>query len=263
MSQASGEQAYPVAVADGAGGVIAAWWDARGGDRDVYAQRLNGLGAPLWTTNGKLVGGGAFDQLLPALLADGSGGAFFAWEDHRVGGATGMDIYAQRVDANGDRQWLSTGVPVCTAVDEQTRPRIASDGSGGVVIGWSDGRDISYTDAAVQRLAGDGTPKWKTDGVVLRGSGALIDFDVPFAGDNAGGAYAGRNAIFRVTGAGVPAWIANYTGRLNSVTDEPADEGGLVRLNLTAPASGGGVGSARWIQRVAPGAGGGDQFETA
>ena len=258
ICQATGEQLYPVMVADGTGGVFISWWDARGGDRDVYAQRVNGAGTAQWTTNGKLVGGGAFDQLLPTILPDGTGGAFVAWEDHRAGGATGLDIYAQRLDANGDRLWLSTGVPVCTAVDEQQRPQVASDGAGGVLVGWADGRDISYTDAAVQRLAGDGTAQWKPDGVVLRGSNVDLNNPISFCSDNAGGAYAGYLSMFRVTGAGIPMWCANYTGRLNSVTDVPADEGGLVRLNVTAPASDGGVlgpGTVGYnVWRLAPGA---------
>src|SRR5205085_764259 len=82
-----GEQLYPAICGDGAGGAIIAWWDARGGDRDVYAQRLNSAGVPQWTANGVLVAGGVNDQLLPRLLADGANGAFVAWEDHRAGGA--------------------------------------------------------------------------------------------------------------------------------------------------------------------------------
>ena len=40
------------AVADGKGGVIVAWEDWRNGNQDIYAQRIDGAGKPLWETNG-------------------------------------------------------------------------------------------------------------------------------------------------------------------------------------------------------------------
>ena len=45
---ATGHQTWPVAASDGAGGVIVAWADLRNGNFDVYAQRLNVAGMPLW-----------------------------------------------------------------------------------------------------------------------------------------------------------------------------------------------------------------------
>ena len=45
-------QLGPVAVPDGAGGVIIAWWDNRTPDTDVYAQRLDADGYMLWTPEG-------------------------------------------------------------------------------------------------------------------------------------------------------------------------------------------------------------------
>jgi hypothetical protein len=52
---ATGFQGNPVVVADGQGGAIVAWVDARSGDADLYAQRLTRDGALLWATNGVAV----------------------------------------------------------------------------------------------------------------------------------------------------------------------------------------------------------------
>src|SRR3954470_22039833 len=60
--------------------------------------------------------------------SDGAGGAIFTWVDTR-GGA--QDIYAQRIDAAGNLQWATDGIPICTAVSDQFAPKLVSDGSGG------------------------------------------------------------------------------------------------------------------------------------
>jgi hypothetical protein len=88
-------------VSDGAGGVLVAWEDDRtlsgrsrapssGPGGDVYAQRLGPMGTPLWTVDGVVVGaapdevsGGPANQLYPAIISDGTGGAIVAWLDER------------------------------------------------------------------------------------------------------------------------------------------------------------------------------------
>ncbi|MDH3199159.1 MAG: hypothetical protein OEO21_13060, partial [Candidatus Krumholzibacteria bacterium] len=134
---ATGQQRYVEVLADGAGGVIVVWEDGRGGvDDDLYAQRLDATGNALWTADGVALCTAAGNQLNTALLADGAGGAFFAWLDSR-GGA---DIYAQHVDATGSALWVANGAGVCTAASAQYTPDLVSDGAGGVIIAWEDAR---------------------------------------------------------------------------------------------------------------------------
>jgi len=49
---AAGDQEPPSVVADGTGGVIAAWGDGRGANLDVYAQRMNASGVAQWAAKG-------------------------------------------------------------------------------------------------------------------------------------------------------------------------------------------------------------------
>lgn len=100
VSVAANDQLAPVAIADMAGGVIIAWQDLRNDPwGDIYAQRLNGLGLPLWQINGITVCNAQGAQSPPVLATDGDEGAVFVWEDKR--NETDYDIYAQRVDKNG------------------------------------------------------------------------------------------------------------------------------------------------------------------
>lgn len=91
----TGNQFPTQAVPDGAGGMILCWHDGRNlatTSLDIYAQRINSAGQPLWGTDGLLICGAAAGQVSAQIQADGAGGAFFTWGDARAGNS---DIYAQ------------------------------------------------------------------------------------------------------------------------------------------------------------------------
>lgn len=80
---APGEQSGLVAVADGAGGVYAAWADLRSVDYDVYLQHLDATGEPAagYPYEGLLVGGGEGHQLAPQVALDANGACWIVWKD--------------------------------------------------------------------------------------------------------------------------------------------------------------------------------------
>ena len=94
----SGRQMVPQAVADGTGGAIFVWYDERGANPNLYAQRLNATGIPQWTVNGLSICGVPYGTSARSAFADGAGGAIVAWQDGRT---TNTDIYAARVDNAG------------------------------------------------------------------------------------------------------------------------------------------------------------------
>ncbi len=149
-----GNQTQPVAVADGSGGAITAWTDDRNGTLDIYAQHVlaNSTIAAGWAASGLPVCATLGDQQFAVMATDGAGGAIVAWEDTRNGNS---DIYAQRMRGNGTPVWIANGVAVCAAAGEQTRPRIAADGSGGAFITWSDDRAASPPGAHVNTGTSD------------------------------------------------------------------------------------------------------------
>jgi hypothetical protein len=162
----AGEQRAPQLIADGAGGAIAVWSDARGGAGDVYVQRMSGAGAIQWAADGVAVCVAVGDQVAPRLCGDGAGGAIVTWQDNR-GGAT-SDIYAQRVTVAGAAQWTANGIVVCAAAAAQASPAISADEAGGAVISWSDGRTVvNGADIYAQRVSGAGAPMWAANGVAL------------------------------------------------------------------------------------------------
>jgi hypothetical protein len=179
-------QISPAIVADGAGGAIILWSDARGGGPLVtYAQRVNASGTPLWSPNGIAVCRGFGGQMNLSAVADGAGGAIVAWQDGR--GGAGFDIYAQRIDGTGALRWASEGVALCTAAAIQANPVVASDGAGGAIVAWEDSRGLP-TNVYAQRVDANGTRLWSLDGVPVCRSprGGLAAPTI--ATDGAGGA---------------------------------------------------------------------------
>nr|ACS83709.1 hypothetical protein WISOIL_0020 [uncultured bacterium AOCefta2] len=149
-----------LAVSDGLGGVIAAWRDFRNGvNYTIYAQRVDSSGQAQWTTDGLGIVVLGSDHDNQTIAADGSGGAFCAWEDYRSGPS---DIYAQHVTSNGGFSWTANGIAICSELGYQTTPSIAPDGSSGAYLCWQDAQIGGY--AIVQRVASNGATMWSANG---------------------------------------------------------------------------------------------------
>jgi hypothetical protein len=184
LCTATGSQLTPRIVPDGAGGAVVVWEDQRGGNRDIYAQRVNEAGAVQWTADGVAVSVAANDQKEYAVISDGAGGAIVAWSDYRSG--TNYDIYAQRVNASGALQWLGTGIPVCTTTAHQFTPTLAPGGAGGAIITWWDLRGSS-ADIYALRLSASGSALWPSDGLAICAATGSQQYPVVVA-DGLGGA---------------------------------------------------------------------------
>jgi hypothetical protein len=138
-------QINQVVVSSNVGSAIIAWQDGRAGNYNIYAQRFSNNGVALWPNyiTGKLIIGGASEKVNLDMIDDGAGGAIIAWQDSRNGN---MDIYATRIDTNGDivGGWSSTGLAVCTDLSVQSPPKLYRDEEGGAFVTWSDNRGGDY-----------------------------------------------------------------------------------------------------------------------
>jgi len=122
------------------GGLLVGWSEMNSSQIAVKLLRLaeGGSIATSWPATGATVVASGASLSAPALLSDGAGGAVVAWEDHR--GASRGDIYAQHVLGAGtlDSLWMAGGAPVSTGGPGKFAPMLASDGSGGAIVTWSD-----------------------------------------------------------------------------------------------------------------------------
>jgi hypothetical protein len=237
-----------VLVADGAGGCIAAWADARSGvaapnDYDIYAQRVTALGVPVWAPDGVPAGLTPAHQENPELIADGARGAILTWDDF------GARVYAQRLDSTGVRQWPLPGAVLCDSVGgTRVGTSIVTDGAGGAIVAWGpDTRPGSPSgDLFAQRVNSSGAPQWSANGIALCALPVAKSSPRSVA-DGAGGAFvawsdfrAGANATAfakRIAGnaATVAGWGAagNAAGAMKTLAnhvDPVADGSGGVLL---------------------------------
>jgi hypothetical protein len=172
------------ATSDGAGGAIITWEDDRGGAVHIFAQHVrfsSDLDAA-WPANGRALltdpqalANALGGQARPVITSDGAGGAIVAWQDHRDE-SPGSDIFAQHVLSTGvvDPNWPANGRALSTAPGVQDNPVIVSDGAGGAIVAWMDGRSgggasDSGVDIFAQHVLSSGVvdPNWPVNGRAL------------------------------------------------------------------------------------------------
>ncbi|GEM_PF-672701 len=95
----AGHQYNPQIVLQGSDCLIT-WQDKRGGDFDIYAQRVGLNGTMFWNNEGLPVNSEPLDQFMPQLVSDNVNGAIIAWADYHLGAGT-TDLFSQRIGANG------------------------------------------------------------------------------------------------------------------------------------------------------------------
>ena len=169
-----------------------------------------------WVHNGEPVTTAPYDENAYRVIADGAGGMITVWVDTRTDG-NASNIYAQKLDAYGVPKWTIDGLPVCTATGSQELPQLCSDGAGGAIITWSDGRSGSSSDVYAQRITAAGAAQWAANGVVIANA-TLDQFNPCITSDGAGGAIIawedvrnGNDDMYaqRINGSGVVQWAAN------------------------------------------------------
>jgi hypothetical protein len=156
----SDNQRSPKLVIDTFGNAIIVWDDPRNGPEEIYAQKLDPDGVPQWGASDLNVNqnpdmASRFD---PDIDIDLNNNVIVVWDDYRNGNS---DVYAQKLDSNGNPQWGGTDklVNQNTDSDDQTSPVVAVDTNGNAIVTWADLRDVDYNIYA-QKLDTNGVAQW-------------------------------------------------------------------------------------------------------
>ena len=164
---------YLFMCSDDAGGAYFAWQDPREGDHNIYVQRIDSTGAPYWAANGIQLSSTNQDDFINGIIPDGSGGCIVAWNEW----TTHEAIQYQRLNAAGDKLWGTFGVEVSEGTDLATNSTIISDGCGGIIACWLDGRYWpnwnDFKDIYAQRVDSLGQLCWADTGVCVVGLGSV------------------------------------------------------------------------------------------
>ena len=158
---------FPVIASNYAGGATMAWRDDRAGvaNANIYAQEVDAGGARQWAANGVPICTAADNQWSCRITSAGDQSAIITWEDWRP--VATSDIYAQRVDTNGNPQWTPDGVAIRSIAGSSAwSPRITDGDAGGAIIAWQDDRS-GNVDIYSQNVDAGGNTLWAADGVAV------------------------------------------------------------------------------------------------
>ncbi len=183
----SGSQGLPMIVADGAGGAVIAWADARHLTYfDVYAQKVDANGSWQWGSSSISASTLTENKFLTGLTTDGKGGAILCWQQSQ---SSYQLTVAQRINAAGSVLWGGTdGVLVYNNLFRTYGPRLVSDGAGGAIFAWRDTRDSLNTgnDIFAQRLDSTGAQVWDQAGVpICQALGDQVSLAIAASGNGA------------------------------------------------------------------------------
>ncbi len=223
-------QKNPKIVGDNAGGAIIVWEDSLNNFWDIYAQRVSSTGAILWAVSGVSICAASNTQLNPKIESDGLGGAIITWQDKRNN--IDYDVYAQRIDNNGNVQWTTDGVIICNAINTQSNPRIEPDGANGAIIGWTDKRNAVDNNIYGQRINSSGVVQWTSNGLLVCGAANHQSaLDIKYTGSN-GTIFTWKDA--RTATTSVYAQLVSLSGTVQLATDGIMISNGLRSNNPNA-----------------------------
>ena len=167
---------------DGENGVIIVYEDF--GSEHIYAMRVLPSGEIDWDNPVYVL---SYRQYAAVCIPSHEGGAIIAWEEERYN--WDMDIFAQKVDNNGNMLWRTNGTPVILADNNQRYPRMVEDEEGYVYFAWQDAREASnLDDIYCQRLSPEGVMQFQEEGILICQTDEDID-DIAMLADGSGGVF--------------------------------------------------------------------------
>ena len=166
VCEAPDSQRDPFILDDGAGGVIIAWTDRGGGSFDIFTQRLDSYGKPLFIKDGIPVCQSARTQQGSVIVPMAAQEFMFFFEDFRFGN---WDIFSQKLNNQGKLVFPEEGLPIVNLADTQYSP-FAAAFQDGAVVAWEDYRNGKNYNVYMQKVSNDGTLLWGENGFLVPGT---------------------------------------------------------------------------------------------
>ncbi len=136
----------------------------------LYAQKIDANGNILWTVDGVPVS--EYSSPTPGsviyynVVPDGEGGAYAVWQRNWFGYD---QIRAQRIDADGNILWGSTGAIITDGARFDRIPQLIRDNQkGGIVTAYKG--TVGYSIMA-QRISPNGNLLWNPNGITVTPNG--------------------------------------------------------------------------------------------
>lgn len=167
---------------DGENGMIFSYSQYSLEEGNFFGQKLDSAGNKVWGANGtKITSYKDPDYLFDIqICSDGEGGALFAWSLRKNWHSlvllyNNTDIYAQKINLNGQAVWKENGLPVCVPASnfrsDDPKLQICNDGTGGAIVSYEFVRtnnafygNFPYLlDIHAQRISSSGDLQWNVE----------------------------------------------------------------------------------------------------
>jgi len=141
-------------------GALVTWGQGPGAlPEQLMAQRISGLGALLWATNGSIVCDSGSRIDVHALCSDGTGGLYAAWEDFRES-AYSKRIYMQGMSSQGLPVGTTNGLNVGGSTTAYSLPKLVRTTDGACIASWHGRIGSSRLKLYACKLQSNGTLSW-------------------------------------------------------------------------------------------------------
>jgi len=141
------------------GGVVVSGIFRNGEYYDIYSQRIDSLGNPLWSGNGIIITQSIMSGPWSTCINDS--GIFYSWRSGVVGSS---QVRMQRADDEGNILWEPSGIVVSDSQSQAWYPASASTGGCEVISAWYQQLDASLL---AQKFGPDGMPLWTNGNSVV------------------------------------------------------------------------------------------------
>ena len=173
---------HPRVISDGSGGAIIVWEHVEQTEEgqqlsSICAQRVDTAGNILWQQGGLTIcSSSELSISAPRIVSDSSSSAIITWTTHN-------DIYAQRIDSEGNIQWSEDGVRILGSESPQNIfYNVIADAPGGAIVVFAkistNAREPGGL-SHVQKLDAMGGKQWGPDGTLVstKSAGTIISDD--------------------------------------------------------------------------------------
>lgn len=121
--------------------VYVTWTNDYLNDKNIYIQKFDKTGKPIWRKDGIPLINIKGEQFGQKIISDGKGNLIIAWLDRRIDSAL-CNIYAQKIDANGNMIWDSLSVVLGAFYNSQkSYLNLVPDCSGGAIVVFKELRE--------------------------------------------------------------------------------------------------------------------------
>lgn len=136
----------------------------------MAAQMIDGNGDQVWANRKTYLTSATSTTGWTRTHSDNNGGVVLVWLDFRNDpGKTyyNADIFAQRIDVDGNIIWQDNGIPICTADYNQSWPDCCTYADGSAIFTWGDYREYYYGNIYAQKIDPQGNLLWPLNGIAI------------------------------------------------------------------------------------------------